>query len=275
MADHTQAIDQTAPANGTNASGGALEIREFKRDISERLLIEHYHDDALTGNQKDGGHINITQEGSGIVANTELIKSSGFSLTGSNAQSLIDQAGTWNTSGTPTGWKLNVTDTASATLSLLVDLLIGGASKFKVDKAGNVTVAGNMVIAGTLSAHVHSRAHPVTYVPAANNPPASNPATLDTRNAHPVLDFDAGTDESAVFPGVLAQEYGTEGLTIDIFWSAESATSGNVVWNAAIESFTPDVDDVDGDSFAAANAATSTTASGAGEIIKTSITFIR
>lgn len=58
---------------------------------------------------------------------------------GSLAGSLLDLAQTWNTSGTPTALKLNVTDTASNASSLLVDLQVGGTSKFKVDKAGNTT----------------------------------------------------------------------------------------------------------------------------------------
>lgn len=46
-------------------------------------------------------------------------------------------AQTWNAAGTTfTGLKLNVTDTASASGSLLIDLQVGGASKFKVTKAG-------------------------------------------------------------------------------------------------------------------------------------------
>ena len=70
------------------------------------------------------------------AANATGIGMSGFSLTGSNAQSMLDLAGTWNTSGTPTGLKLNVTDTASNAASLLMDLQVGGVSRFRVDKDG-------------------------------------------------------------------------------------------------------------------------------------------
>jgi hypothetical protein len=58
---------------------------------------------------------------------------------------LPDVAQTWTAAGTTyTGIKLNVTDTASASGSLLLDLQVGGASKFRVDKGGSVTVGGNV-----------------------------------------------------------------------------------------------------------------------------------
>lgn len=82
------------------------------------------------------------------AANTSALTVTGYSLTGSNAQPLIDLAGTWNTSGTPTALKLNVTDTASNASSLLMDLQIGGSSKINVDKSGNITCAG-YIVAGT------------------------------------------------------------------------------------------------------------------------------
>lgn len=86
------------------------------------------------------------------AANTTGIGMSGFSLTGSNAQSIIDLAGTWNTSGTPTGVKLNVTDTASNAASLLMDLQVGGVSQFKVSKAGDVVArSASLTAASTLA----------------------------------------------------------------------------------------------------------------------------
>jgi len=62
---------------------------------------------------------------------------------------VLNLAQTWNAVGvTFTGLKLNATDTASASGSLLLDIGTGGgtyASKFKVDKAGYSTSTGGFV----------------------------------------------------------------------------------------------------------------------------------
>jgi hypothetical protein len=76
-------------------------------------------------------------------ANTTPFTASGYSLTGTNAQSLFDLSGTWNTTGTPTAFKLNVTDTASNASSLLMDLQVGGTSQFFVSKSGGITLFNN------------------------------------------------------------------------------------------------------------------------------------
>ena len=70
------------------------------------------------------GALTITQG----TANTSVLTSTGYSLTGSNAQSLMDLAGTWNTTGTPTLVKAYVTNTASNTSSLLLDVGLGGGT---------------------------------------------------------------------------------------------------------------------------------------------------
>lgn len=58
-------------------------------------------------------------------------------------QQAIDSSVTWNSGATAfTGWKLNVTDTASAAGSLLLDLQVGGVSKFNVRKDGLLTLGG-------------------------------------------------------------------------------------------------------------------------------------
>lgn len=55
---------------------------------------------------------------------------------------LFDTAVTWNNAGvTFTGWKLNVTDTASAAGSLLIDLQLGAGSVFSVRKDGLTTAS--------------------------------------------------------------------------------------------------------------------------------------
>jgi len=56
------------------------------------------------------------------------------------AQSLDNLSRTWSDAGTTfTAVKYNITDSGSAAGSLLMDLQVGGASKFKVDKLGGVT----------------------------------------------------------------------------------------------------------------------------------------
>lgn len=80
------------------------------------------------------------------TANEGILASTGYSLTGSNATSMVGLAGTWNTTGTPTAIKLNITDTASNAASLLVDLQKGGATQFSVTKSGTTTIGGDRTL---------------------------------------------------------------------------------------------------------------------------------
>lgn len=66
-------------------------------------------------------------------------------------------------------------------------------------------------------------------------PSSSNYATLVVVNNQAMLEFDADTDESAYFAGVLADHYAGGGLTVTLMWTSESATSGNCVWTCAVE----------------------------------------
>ena len=98
-----------------------------------------------------------------------------------------------------------------------------------------------------------------------NDPPTSAQATFDLRNGHPVLDFDDTTLENAIFAGVLPRNYAGGGLTVTIIWLAPSAVAGTVRWPGEWERHQDDVDDLDADSFAAAQGVSAVTASLAGE----------
>lgn len=76
-------------------------------------------------------------------ANQVPLQVAGYSLTGSNASSLIDVAGTWNTTGTPTLIKANVTNTASNAASLLLDLQVGGTSQLSVARDGKLVLVNS------------------------------------------------------------------------------------------------------------------------------------
>ena len=59
-------------------------------------------------------------------------------LTGVAATSSLSIAQTWNTTGTPTALDVNVTDTASNASSLLMNLRVGGTSRFYFGKDGSL-----------------------------------------------------------------------------------------------------------------------------------------
>ena len=102
----------------------------------------------------------------------------------------------------------------------------------------------------------------IVYTPLNNEPPSSNFATLDVRNLHPVLDFDATTNESAVFSAVMPRSYAGGGLTVYIHYAMTSATSGNIDWDIAFERIGDQQQDIDADGFAAVNSVDNTTVPG-------------
>lgn len=97
------------------------------------------------------------------------------------------------------------------------------------------------------------------FFPLDNEPPSSNYATLDSRNNHPVLDFDASANESAIFTGVMPQAYSGGGVTVYLHYAMSSATSGDIDWDAAFERIGDQQQDIDSDSFAAVNSVDNTT----------------
>jgi hypothetical protein len=68
------------------------------------------------------------------------------------------------------------------------------------------------------------------------------------------LMYDATTDEAA-FWRFVATSYGSGNLTLTIIWYADTATSGNVVWEAQIAAITANTDtqDVETDGLATLN----------------------
>ncbi len=77
------------------------------------------------------------------TANEGVLASTGYSLTGSDATSMVDLAGTWNTSGNPVALKIALTNTASGATSKFVSLLAGAAGAteiFAIKKTGDISV---------------------------------------------------------------------------------------------------------------------------------------
>ena len=108
------------------------------------------------------------------------------------------------------------------------------------------------------------------FTPRDNQPPATNFATLDTRNSIAILDFDTATEEAAIFNGVIPEgAVLTSGLTVLITWTAATATSGACRWGAQWMRLNTDIDS---DSFDTATEVTTTTNGTSGIPSVTSIT---
>lgn len=95
------------------------------------------------------------------------------------------------------------------------------------------------------------------FTPMTSQPPASNFATLDTRNSIAVLDFDDTTSESVYWVGVIPEGASLgSGIIVRIHWTATTSTSNSVVWGVSFEKAGTDLDS---DSFDTETTGSSTT----------------
>jgi hypothetical protein len=113
-----------------------------------------------------------------------------------------------------------------------------------------------------------------TFRPAQNEPPAANFATLDTRFARPVLEFDSSTQEAAVFSDVMNRGYSGGNIVVNVWFMCDTNTTAGeeVVWEGAWEKM--NTLDLDGDSFdTAIEASPATCSTTAGIMTMATITF--
>lgn len=145
----------TDALNASNISSGTLDIaRIADGSITTAKLASTPA--VLAANTFTRGQT-ITES----TANEAILASTGYSLTGSNATSMIDVAGTWNTTGNPTLIKIAVTNTASGSSAKLLDILGGSAgttSLFAVTKTGAID-ATNQTGQNIFSAAIQCRAN--------------------------------------------------------------------------------------------------------------------
>lgn len=141
----------------------------------------------------DNAYLSLSAIGTYLSATaTAITNKPSVGITGGTVTSstpVINATQTWNSGGvTFTGWKLDVTDTASASASLLMDLQVGGASKASVKKDGTITAAGPVLVP-------------------------------DGSNASPTLAFSGATGQGFYRSGT-ATVFASSGA--DIFWQGAS-----------------------------------------------------
>lgn len=106
------------------------------------------------------------------------------------------------------------------------------------------------------------------FTPLHNEPPSSDYATLDTRNSHPVLDFNASApNESAIFSAVMPRSYAGGGVTVYTHYAMSMATSGDIDLDVAFERIGDQQLDIDADGFAAANSVDNTAVPGTSGLV--------
>jgi hypothetical protein len=100
-----------------------------------------------TGQAQFQGNVTAPSQTITAPANTSALTAS-YSVTGSNTTPLLNLTGTWNTTGIARGILLNVTNTASNSASRLIDLQIGGTSRFWVMPSGGINSSSGINLGG-------------------------------------------------------------------------------------------------------------------------------
>lgn len=90
------------------------------------------------------------------------------------------------------------------------------------------------------------------FFPLGNQPSTANFATIDTRNAQYVLDFDASTNEHGCWHLGTLRNYAGSGMTVTLLCAMTSATTGAVVLSVSVERQLAGTDSIATDSFATA-----------------------
>ena len=104
-------------------------------DLTNQQIKDTYGNVLTIGATAGSPQTGTLQNGEGLNITSATL--TGGTVTTSNP--LLDMTQTWNDAGvTFTSLKLNVTDTASGASSLLLDLQVGGSSKFSVEKDGDI-----------------------------------------------------------------------------------------------------------------------------------------
>ena len=192
----------------------------------------------------------------GTVAGVETVNGVGGAVT------LAAVGGTWSTSGTTLTLTVSggggASDWNSITGKPSTFAPSAHASSHAAAGADPISITAAQVtdFAAAAAAAVSGTRTLQRFTARDNQPPASNFATLDTRNSVLVLEFDAATEESAVFVGVINEAATlTSGLVVRIWWMADTATSGDVRWGVQFERTGTDLD---ADSYDTAAQVTST-----------------
>ena len=260
-------VGTTANLPLKTGTGGIVEAGAFGTGAGEFAEGNHTHADlhtrshaiTSTSDHTAGNHKVFYSNGSGEIVELAL-GNSGEVLTSNGATSAPSFAAA--SGGGVTGAAASASDVLGVSgsditgVDATADRIVfwdDSASKLAYLEAGSGLSISGTTLSATASGGTKTYA---TFTATDNQPPASNYATLDTRNSIAVLDFDDATDESAVFVSIIPEGASLgSGLKIRLHWMATTATSGNVVWDVSLERMTTDLDSDSFDTIASGTAA--------------------
>jgi len=144
-------------AGGVAFTGVKMNITDTASAASSKLLdlqvggaskFQVRKDAIVTvGDPTSTGGLEVYGLGVGVGADRQIAAIRAALGTVTTDVKILDASATWNGALiTFTLIKADVTDTASAADSLLMNLLVGGVSKTKIDKTGKMTLAGPLVL---------------------------------------------------------------------------------------------------------------------------------
>ena len=212
-------------------------------DLTNQQIKDTYGNVLTIGTTAGSPQTGTLQNGEGLNITSATL--TGGTVTTSNP--LLDMTQTWNDAGvTFTSLKLNVTDTASGANSLLLDLQVGGSTKFSVDKDGDIVgqslkVNSSFVISGDSS-------QLYLFVPAVSQTPLSFRSyliPLVLANSKPIAWCDSGNAAGGVIDtfifrdaaGALAQRNSTNAQTFNIYNTYTDGSNyerGFLKWNSNV-----------------------------------------
>lgn len=142
-------ISSAGALTSTSVSTGSITISGSLNNVNSGIVQI-----GGAGSIPPNMYVNTIQSSVGIGVTAATAASAKLEIVGRlpsgvAANSIINMADTWNTSGNPTAILANITNTASGPTSNLMDLQIGGSSLFKIGKGGDINVAKTITTPGT------------------------------------------------------------------------------------------------------------------------------
>ena len=270
----TLAYDVTTPTqlniptatSGINGLLNHLDWVTFNNKLSNITgLVTAGSNITITGSGTAGSPYSISASSSGVTGSgtqyqvttwagtSSLTGSSGFtydanntlnvtgaSLSGSASSGILNLSQTWNTSGSPTAIKLNVTNTASGSASKFLDFQYGGSSIFRIGRYGDVNIDVSAAPSSVTGLYIKQSSNGSSALTVYNDGGANNNYTfISTGNAgfstyfrqsgqigigqaSPVSQIAVGTGLQS---STASSVWGVEGIGID--WKALTYTDSN------------------------------------------------